>query len=131
MDLLHHDHAGKKVTHYVNEVHFQCCLVGLYKLYISKYPPLNTFNLKSLKWPKGSILYQKVPIGHNTVAKMVSRMMKSAGIPSQYTNHSLRSTATSRLFNAKVDEQLTMAHLNTTGVQSLNDQLLNAGTKKY
>ena len=131
--LLHRDRIAKKITHYANEACPERCLVRLFKLYMSKCPPdrpLNAFYLKPLKRPKGDIWYQKVPIGHNILAKMVSRMMKDANIPGHYTNHSLRSTATSRLFNAKVDEQLIMArtgHSSTKGVRSYkraNDQLL-------
>ena len=55
--------------------------------------------------------------------------MEEANIPGHYTNHSLRSSATTRLFNAHVDEQLIMAragHSSTTGVCAykwVSDQL--------
>ena len=61
---------------------------------------------------------------------MISRMMSSAKIPGNYSNHSLRSTATTRLFNAHIDEQLIMArtgHSSTTGVRSykrVSEQLI-------
>ncbi len=50
---------------------------------------------------------------------MFSRMLTSANIPGYFTNHSLRRTATTRLFNAHVDEQLFMSrtgHSSSNGV---------------
>ena len=105
--LVHRDRASKQVTHYENKDCPQRCLVRLFKLYNSKCPPdrpHNSFYLKPLKKPKGDVWYTKTPLGHNMLSKMISRMMASANIDGNFTNHSLRSTTTTRLFNAHVDE---------------------------
>ena len=110
--LLHHDRAPKKVTHYENIDYPQHCLVRLYKLYNEKCPidrPPNAFYLKPLKNPKGQLWFQKTLLGHNTLSNMTSRIMQAANITCHFTNHSLRSSATTRLFSAHVDEQLIMS----------------------
>ena len=61
---------------------------------------------------------------------MISRIMSSANISGHFTNHSLQSTATTRLFNAHLDEQLIMAqtgHSSVKGVRAhkrIGEQLL-------
>ena len=63
------------------------------------------------------------------LGKVIARLMERANIPGYYTNHSLRSSATTRLFNAHVDEQLIMTrmgHSSTGGVRvykRMSDQL--------
>lgn len=122
--LLHRNRAPKSVTHYENKSNPKRCLVQLFKNYNSRCPsdrPDGAFYLKPLKRPKGNIWYQRSAVGHNILSKMISRIMSSGNISGKYTNHSLRSTATSRLFNAHIDEQLIMArtgHSSTTGVRS-------------
>ncbi len=109
--LLHRDRTPKKVVHYQNEDCTERCLVWLYKLYNSKCPddrPKDAFYLKPLKCLKGAVWYQLSAIGHNILSKMVSRIMAKSGIEERYSNHSLRSTATSSLFHAGLDEQLIM-----------------------
>jgi hypothetical protein len=104
-------------------------------MYNSKCPidrPASALYLKPLQHPKEDVWYQKVAVGHNTLSKVVNQLMASAGIPGHFANHSLRSTATTRLFNAHVDEQLIImrtGHSNTMGVRAYmykcaSDQLL-------
>ena len=110
--LLHRNRAPKSVTHYENKSNPKRCLVQLFKNYTSRClidRPDGALYLKPLKRPKGNTWFQRSPVGHNTLSKMISRMMSSAKIPGNYSNHSLRSTATTRLFNAHIDEQLIMA----------------------
>lgn len=45
---------------------------------------------------KGKVWYSKVPMGHNTLGKIISEMMKEAGFEGHYTNHSLRVTSATR-----------------------------------
>ncbi len=42
----------------------------------------------------------------NAVAKVVNTLMTRAGIPVCFTNHSLRVTVVTRMFNASVEEQV-------------------------
>lgn len=45
-------------------------------------------------------------IGINTLRNVVKDIYKEAGLKGFYTNHSLHSTAATRLYNAGLDEQL-------------------------
>ena len=67
--------------------------------------------------PKGAIWYSKMAVGHNTLAKTVSRLCNSADISGFKTNHSLRVTTATRLFHSGADEQLIMSH---TGHRSID-----------
>jgi site-specific recombinase XerD len=47
-----------------------------------------------------------MPLGHNKLNSMVKCMMSKAGVKGYFTNHSLRATIISRLFQEGVDEKL-------------------------
>ena len=86
-------------------------IIRLYKVYMSKYPkdhPDGGFYLKLLSNPKLDCWFCKFPLGHNVLQQMVPNLLKAAGIPDHYTNHSLGVTSATRLFEACVDEQLIM-----------------------
>ncbi len=58
---------------------------------------------------------------HNKLEGIVSRLCTEAGIPGFRTNHSLRATAATRLYNAGVEEQQVMeitGHRSTEGVRN-------------
>ena len=55
-------------------------------------------------------------LGHKTLASTVKQLCEAAGIKVLKTNHSLHATATTRLYEAKVDEQLICEK---TGIVSL------------
>ena len=78
--------------------------------------PKNAFYFKPLKKPTADIWFSTKPIGHNTLEQTVARLCSAAGIQGFRTNHSLRATAATRLYQAGVDEQLIME---TTGHRSL------------
>ena len=104
----------KAVVQYANDIHPECCLVRLYKLYVSKCPVGcldGAFYLKPLAKPTGTCWYQKVPVGHNTSQKTtpVSRLCNSAGFDGNFTNHFLCATTAMRFLRLKyVDKQLIM-----------------------
>ncbi len=78
-------------------------------------------NLKPLQNPKGNIWYSGQPVGHNKLSSTVGRLCEQAGIEGFFTNHSLRTSAATRLCDAGVDEQLIMlrtGHRSTAGVRS-------------
>ena len=71
--------------------------------------------------PKGDVWYQMLPVGHNTLANTIPRLLKAAGISGHFTNHSLRATSATHMFDAGIDQQLIMsctAHSSTSGVGS-------------
>ena len=83
--------------------------------------PAGAFYLQPLQKPKGDIWFSKVPCGHNTLQKIVPELMKAAGVSGYFTNHSLRSSAATRLFEGSVDEQLIMSqtgHSSREGVRA-------------
>lgn len=76
----------------------------------SRYSPKernnDAFYLTPLKKPKPDCWYSGVPLGHNKLSSTVKRLCDAGGITGFKTNHSLRATAATRLYDAKVDEQL-------------------------
>ena len=112
------------VIQYAKEAKPQRCIVMLYKLYNSRCPlnrPADAFYLKPLLKPTEDCWYQATPKGHNVLGGTVCRQCMIAGLQGHYTNHSLRTTAATRLFEAGIDEQLIMQHTghsNTSGVRT-------------
>ena len=118
--LSHRKVQPKVVTHYSNKENPSRCFVNLYREYLSHCPSKRTTQalyLTPLKIRKGTVWYSNVPIGHNTLSKTVHRLCKSANIKGFKTNHSLRVTTATRLFQSGIDEQLIM---DRTGHRSLD-----------
>ena len=114
---------GRKVTpkivyHHASE-NPERCFVRLFKKYIQlcpENPNLTAFYLQPLKSPTSDCWYSSKPLGHNTISKTISRLCSEAGITGYKTNHSLRATAATRLYQSGIDEQLVMER---TGHRSL------------
>ena len=67
------------------------------------------------------IWFKNQPIGVHTLASTVKRLCQRAGIEGYKTNHSLRVTTATRLFQSGVDEQLIMertGHRSTDGIRT-------------
>ena len=65
--------------------------------------------------------FKNQPIGVHTLASTVKRLCEKAGIEGYKTNHSLRVTTATRLFQSGADEQLIMertGHRSTDGVRA-------------
>ena len=123
--LKHRKLTPKEVVHHANKTNPERCLVHLYKLYNSLFPnnrPKNVFYLTPIDNPKEvDCWYKTVPIGHNKLAEVVPRLMKDANIQGYYTNHSLRATATIRMYDAQLDEATIMSrtgHRSVDGVRA-------------
>ena len=113
----------KRVVHHANVQNPQRCLVHIYKKYLQHRPKIEepALYLTPLKKPKDAVWYTKTPIGHNTLAKTVARVCQAGGVPGFKTNHSLRVTTATLLFQRGVDEQLIMArtgHRSIEGVRT-------------
>lgn len=54
--------------------------------------------------------YSENPVGVNTLKATVKRLAKEAKLEGHFTNHSLRLTAATRLYQAGVDEQTIMEY---------------------
>ena len=115
---------GRKVTpkvvfHHANIENPQRCFVRLFKRYrelCPKSPPAHAFYLRPAHTPTPTCWYSNTPLGHTLLSNTVARLCKMAGIQGYKTNHSLRATSTSRLYQSGVDEQLVMER---TGHRSL------------
>ena len=85
------------------------CPVRLYELYKALCPsnrPDDAFYLRPLDKPTDKQWFSIAPVGVNTLSNVVKRLCSTAGFVGYFTNHSLRTTAATRLFDAEVDEQL-------------------------
>ena len=58
--------------------------------------PLKNFTKNKEVW------FSREPLGHNTISKMMKRMGKKAGLDGPYTNHCVRATTATNLFQAGV-----------------------------
>ena len=113
----------KEVIQYANEKDPGKCIVRLFKLYnkCPKNRPDDAFYLTPLRRPTNEVWYSVTPLGHNPLSRIVSELMSDGGFEGFYTNHSLRVTCATRLYEAQVDEQLIMgrtAHSSTDGVRA-------------
>ena len=84
------------------------CVVRCYETYLSHVPekkPLNAFYLRPLVKPQGKVWFCSSAYGRTKLSNSVSTICKLAGIPGFRTNHSLRATSATRLFESNVDEQ--------------------------
>ena len=63
----------------------------------------NALYLKPLVKFHDKAWYSKSPVGHNTLSRLVKNVMETAGFKGQFTNHSLRATTVTRLFDGQQD----------------------------
>lgn len=114
----------KEKLHFANEGNPQRCHIRIFELFLSKRPQnCDRFYLQSKRkvMIQDDIWFTSRPLGHNTLKKMLQTMTKGIGIQGRKTNHSLRATCASRLYNAGVDEQMIMertGHRSVLGVRS-------------
>ena len=109
----------KVVIQHENTANPRRCFVRLFKRYIQLTPntkPDHAFYLQPMHTPTSQCWYTNKPLGHHTLRNTVARLCKEAGITGYKTNHSLRATAATRLYQSGIDEQLVMER---TGHRSL------------
>ena len=114
--------APKHVVHHANMEKPSRCLVRLFQKYTVLCPschPNDALYLTPLKNPMESCWYSHVPIGHNKLADTVPHLMRDAGIPGYFTNHSLRATATTRMYDAQLDQASIMQRTGQRSVQGV------------
>ena len=110
--------------HYENTECPEKCHVKLFEKYLSLRPPNSSpcFYLKPLnKVSSAGWGYSSTSkIGVNTLKQMLKTMFEDAGLKAK-TNHSLKATCATRMFNSGIDEQIIMAktgHRSIKGVRS-------------
>ncbi len=104
-------HKPTSVNVYGNSVNSDRDLVRLYKKYVLLLPSnpkcsaLYKYSLTSGRCTLRCWFTDK-PVGVNSLKKVISNMMKDAGIKGRFTNHSLRASMATCMFRKGVDEQL-------------------------
>lgn len=120
--LAHLRIKNKVVRAYENVEKPQRCPVKLYKKYISHVPletSDNSFYLRPLLKPKGNIWYYKKAAGRETLGNVVKKVMGNAGFDGHFTNHSLRRSCATNLYDNGVLKQViqeTTGHRSVEGV---------------
>ena len=117
--LKGHKTKPKVVKHHSNTENPKRCFVTLFKKYRQLCPDdplLNAFYLQPSRSPTDTCWYTKQPLGKTTLNDTVPRLCNQAGIKGFKTNHGLRATAATRLYQSGVDEQQIMER---TGHQSI------------
>ena len=110
--LKHRKCSPKSVVAFENTENPTRYIVKLYEKYISHCPVPSDddapfpFYLRPLEKPRGNIWYSNQCVGRHKLAQTVADICKKAGLSGYRTNHSLRASAATRMFDAEVDEQL-------------------------
>ena len=86
-------------------------MVCLFEKYMSHRPDhdaqcLKDFYLHPLSVPNGNVCYSCQPKGRHSIEKTVKLMCEKAGITGCHTNHSLRASTATHLYEQGIDEQL-------------------------
>ena len=88
------------------------CFVELYRKYLflgpkGSYHWPRFYVQTDLSWNPGSdYWYTNRPVGKNTLAKYIQKMMEEGGIEGHFRNHSTRKSTCTRLFQEGIDPQL-------------------------
>ena len=115
----HRKITPKCVRAYENKLDPDKCTVRLYEKYVSHRPTdancSSAFYLRPLVKPVSHVWYSCQALGIHTLSGTVAKLCKQANLPSFRSNHSLRATSVSRLYDNGFDEQLVCE---TTGHRS-------------
>lgn len=115
----------KTVTIVANPKAGNRCCVFLLDLYINKLSPSAETDLfyckpmASAPMDDSSPWFFNIPVGKNMLSKMVPEMCAEAGLAGKKTNHSLRFTGTSCIFEAGVPEKLIQQRTGHRSLESL------------
>ena len=106
------DHTPRKyVDVYGHLVNPERCPVAIYRSNTSRCPkPLDLlpgFYLYPKGKPSDAVWFVRSPVGRYALSGIVADICSVGGLDDYRTNHSLMSTAPTRLYDADVDEQLT------------------------
>ena len=99
----------RKVVWIKPNTSWERCPIRLIEKYIQLLPingNRENFYLQSLKKPRPYCWYATCPIGINSLRKVVATMLKDAGLDGFFTNHSLRRTCATRLFQGGQDVKI-------------------------
>lgn len=105
------------------------CHLTAFKKFLKVRPSgVERFYLQPAKnWESNTVWFTSRPIGKNQLCKMMADITTDAGVP-KLTNHSLRATCATRLYQAGVDEQIIMertGHRSVEGVRAYKRTSMN------
>ncbi len=106
--LTGHLSAPKTINIYLNKTDSLWCCVHIFEKYISLLPvdgKKSSLYLHPLSKMTKDQWYSDRPLGVNTLREMVKCLASAAGLTGKFTNHSLRATAASRMYQAGVPEK--------------------------
>jgi integrase len=111
---------AKIVDAYANEANPERCIVRLYEKYVFLCPPqgkrpADAFYLRPLTKPQQNQWFSNAAVGINKLTSVIKDLCQRAGLGGFRSNHSLRATAATRLYD-KFDEKTVCE---TTGHRSL------------
>lgn len=110
----------KEVVHFENTEDKTKCHIALFEKFVSVRPPnIERFYLQAATGRGAKYWYTTRPIGKNTLSKMVEKFCSTAGVKGRKTNHSLRATCATRLYESGIDEQLIMERTGHASVQGV------------
>ena len=100
----------KSVDLYCSDNPERCPLHTLvkYMTLLPKDRTCHSFYLQPHKKYFGQSWYINKPVGVNRLRNVICDICHAAGLPGYYTNHSLRSTAATKMYQNGIDEQLIM-----------------------
>ena len=103
-----------------------CCPLKIINFYLSKLPKERKCTLFYLqpkcKWTDFE-WYLDRPAGENKLRKVIKNLCSKAKLPGFYSNHSLRSTSATKLYQNNVDKQLIqeiMGQISSSEVLQMN-----------
>lgn len=84
-------------------------IVKIYRKYMAVRPTngknIENFYLQPSKEMKGNVWYKDQPLGENAIGNVIKNVFEEADIGGHFTNHSLRRTKVTRLFQAGIDKE--------------------------
>ena len=108
--LRHQRYSAKQVVHFENVENKKRDHVALFVKFLTVRPAnCSRFYLQAVKNIKPSQpWYTSRPIGKNILAKIMQTCSEEAGISGQKTNHSLRATCATRLYQGNYDQYFSL-----------------------
>ncbi len=125
----------KVVRAYENTQQPEQCIVKIFEKYLAKHPShdpkcSHDLYLRPLANPKNEhIWYSCQLIGVSTLAKVVAKLCDQAGMSGRFSNHSLRASTATRLYDKGVDIQQICELTGHCSMAVLNYKRTSSGQK--
>ena len=106
---LKHTKVSPKIVNIYPIANREWCPVAIFFKYDCKIPFIRkcaALYLRPLAKPKGDVWFADAPIGVNSLQSTVKWLCSEAELKGYYTNHSLRATSATRMYNANIQEQV-------------------------